>query len=353
MNLRKISVVIPVYNVEKDLDRCISSVIMQDFQELEVILVDDGSTDASGAMCDAYQDQYQNIKVVHQKNGGLAAARNTGLRYATGDYVSFVDSDDYLEENAYLDLARYIQKNKCDICYFGHYRETETQKLAYDIVPSTLIYSEKEEILGRFLSGALNGRNSGKGECFTGLSVCCGVYSRRLLEEHGIIFASEREILSEDIVFNLQACMHAQRIAIYPHYLYHYVTRGQSLTQKYRRDRFEAALRMDAALRTVAQNNHLSELLEQGIMNCFFMNLIVCLKQEVLYEKANGHQRVMEKLKRIGNNPETRRYLKIYRSKDWKRHFLLEILRHKRWNILYWSIYTWINAERFITKLRK
>ena len=352
MSLKRISVIIPVYNVENDLDRCFCSVINQDYEDLEVILVDDGSTDSSGAMCDKYQEQYPNIKVIHQKNGGLSAARNTGLRYATGDYVSFVDSDDYLEENAYIELARYIEENSCDMCLFGHYRETDNQKIAYDVVPDKLIYSNKEEILGEFLSGVLNGRNSGKGECFTGLSVWCGLYSRTLLEEHEITFVSEKEILSEDIVFNMQAYIHSEKIAIYPKYLYHYVLRGQSLTQKYREDRFEAAVRLDSTLREVAQKNHLSELLAPAIQNCFFMNLIVCLKQEVIYEKINSHKKAMENLKIIGNNPRTEMYLETFKPQGMKRKIMTNALKHKRWSLLYWGIKAWITADGFTTKKR-
>lgn len=350
MNLKKISVIIPVYNVEKDLDRCMDSVIKQDYKNMEIILVDDGSEDSSGFMCDKYQEQYQNVKVIHQTNGGLSDARNTGLRYATGDYVSFVDSDDYLEENTYISLADYIDENDCDICFFGHYREINAQKIAYDVVPEQLIYSQKEEILGKFLSGALSGRNSGNGEGFTGLSVWSGIYSRKLLEEYGITFVSEKEILSEDIVFNMQACIHAQKIAIYPQHLYHYVLRGQSLTQRYRGDRFDAAVRLDSTLVDIAHNNQLPKLMAAGIQNCFFMNLIVCLKQEVIYAKQNGYKIAMENLKSIGNNPRTELYLQKYKPKGIKRRILICTLKHKRWNTLYWIIKMWITADNLTSK---
>jgi len=90
----KVSVIIPVYNVEPYLERCVKSVVGQTYQELEIILVDDGSKDGSGKLCDKLADSDSRIKVVHQKNQGLSGARNTGIRQATGEYVVFLDSDD-------------------------------------------------------------------------------------------------------------------------------------------------------------------------------------------------------------------------------------------------------------------
>ena len=96
-----ISVIVPVYNVAMYLPQCLDSILGQDHENLEVILIDDGSRDESGEICDAYARRDSRLRVIHQKNGGAAAAKNAGLRIATGEYLSFVDSDDYLEPNVY------------------------------------------------------------------------------------------------------------------------------------------------------------------------------------------------------------------------------------------------------------
>lgn len=93
----KVSIIVPVYNVEKYLDKCILSLVNQTYKNIEILLIDDGSTDLSGVMCDDYARQYSNIKAFHKKNGGLSSARNFGMQYVTGQYVAFVDSDDYVE----------------------------------------------------------------------------------------------------------------------------------------------------------------------------------------------------------------------------------------------------------------
>ena len=338
MNSIKISVIIPVYNVEKYIEKCLKSVLAQNYSNLEIILVDDGSTDSSGKLCDRYQELYSDLKVIHRENGGLAAARNSGLKCASGDYITFVDSDDFLEPDAYNRLSEFIFGEDCDICYFGHYRENESKIIKYDIVPSKRIYSSKEEILGKFLAGALKGKNCGTGESFTGISVWCALYKRMLLFENEITFRSEREILSEDIIFNLEACIHANKVSIYPDYLYHYVFREQSLTKDYRKDRFEAALRMDTLLHSIANDNNLEALLYDGIRNCFVTNLIVCLKQEVIFEKINGHKMTMERLKSIGTNETTVKYIEDSKTTGDRRQFLIDMVHKKRWNLVYLCI---------------
>lgn len=110
-----ISVIVAVYNIEKYISRCIESIQNQTFTNLEVILVDDGSTDSAGEICDAYAEKDSRIKVVHRKNGGLSAARNTGIDIATGDYISFIDGDDWIEPNMYEMMANQVSEHRADL----------------------------------------------------------------------------------------------------------------------------------------------------------------------------------------------------------------------------------------------
>lgn len=124
----KISVIIPVYNVEKYLKRCIESVINQTIKDLEIILVDDGSTDSSGRICDEYAKKDKRIKVIHKENGGLSDARNAGLDIARGYYISFVDSDDYIDNNMIEKLYYGCTKNNTDIAICDKILELENGK---------------------------------------------------------------------------------------------------------------------------------------------------------------------------------------------------------------------------------
>lgn len=114
--MKKISVIIPVYNAEKTLERCIDSVLKQDHRDLEVIVIDDGSTDNSPYLCDLYTNKDKRVITVHQENGGVCKARNAGLALATGDYITFLDNDDYLKDHAYSTMIDYLENNVADIC---------------------------------------------------------------------------------------------------------------------------------------------------------------------------------------------------------------------------------------------
>jgi len=119
--MERISVIVPVYKTEAYLDRCVQSIVDQTYTHLEIILVDDGSPDNCPQMCDAWAEKDSRIRVIHKENGGGAQARNTGLEYASGEYIAFVDSDDYLFPSMYQVLLDILKKTKCDIAECDYY----------------------------------------------------------------------------------------------------------------------------------------------------------------------------------------------------------------------------------------
>lgn len=133
----KVSVIVPVYNVEKYLKKCIDSLLIQTYEDIEIILIDDGSTDSSGEICDSYSKKDSRIKVIHKKNGGLSDARNKGLDLASGQWVTFVDSDDYVTKNYVERLLSLLIANNADISIATYtyitekkYKNRETGELA-------------------------------------------------------------------------------------------------------------------------------------------------------------------------------------------------------------------------------
>ena len=110
-----ISVIVPVYNVEKYLKKCVNSITSQTYENLEILLVDDGSTDLSGQICNEFEKNDARIKVIHKKNGGLSDARNAGLDRAKGQYYAFIDSDDYIQDNTIEIMLNAVKKNKSEI----------------------------------------------------------------------------------------------------------------------------------------------------------------------------------------------------------------------------------------------
>ena len=115
-NKYNISIVVPVYNVANFLDECIKTILDQSYDDFELILVDDGSTDESGSICDYYSKLDERVKVIHQKNGGLSDARNTGINISNGQFITFIDSDDYIAKDYIEKLYFSIIENNADIC---------------------------------------------------------------------------------------------------------------------------------------------------------------------------------------------------------------------------------------------
>ena len=154
METELISVIVPVYNVERYLRRCVDSILHQTYRNLEVLLVDDGSTDASGAICDEYAAQEERVTAVHQKNGGLSAARNAGLERAQGTYLCFVDSDDFLDSRMLETLCRDLQEQDADVAVVGFRmfeREDELGDFAWNKLYKRELFRDIRYPLGRMM----------------------------------------------------------------------------------------------------------------------------------------------------------------------------------------------------------
>ncbi|WP_244834586.1 glycosyltransferase [Clostridium sp. BJN0001] len=140
-----ISIIVPVYNVEKYLEKCVNSLINQTYKNIEIILVDDGSKDSSGEICEKLSQKDSRIFVVHKKNGGLSSARNEGLKYAEGSYIGFVDSDDWLSPNMYETLYDILIKNDADISYCKFFKTSnETSEIPKENENKISVFNNKE-----------------------------------------------------------------------------------------------------------------------------------------------------------------------------------------------------------------
>lgn len=221
MNEEKISVIIPVYNVQECLDLSIKSILDQTYSNLEIILVDDGSTDRSGDICDEWGKMDDRIKVFHKKNGGLSDARNYGLQMATGDYISFIDSDDYIDSMFYEKLYSLIKHYNVDIscCRFDIFDEIEYAPW-YSEAP---IADGHDECMDARLF-LLNTTDFKHG--YTTPSVWDRLYHRSVLE--GIEFPKGKNY--EDVFFSTYVISKSKKIAFLDECLYHYRVRKGSLS---------------------------------------------------------------------------------------------------------------------------
>ena len=148
----ELSVIVPVYNVEKCLEKCIESILNQTFKNYELILVDDGSPDNSGKICDEYAKKYSKIRVIHKKNGGLSQARNVGISVSKGEYLSFIDSDDYIASDMFEFLMKNLKENNADVSVCGIY-DCYKDKIVHQCKDQKFLILDNETALSEALIG--------------------------------------------------------------------------------------------------------------------------------------------------------------------------------------------------------
>ena len=233
----KISIIIPVYNVEKTLSKCINSVLAQSFSDYEIILVDDGSPDGCPDICDHYRDHHENITVIHQKNSGLSAARNAGLDAARGSYVMFLDSDDYLSENC-LDV---LYHPDADMIIGSFVRVFNNGNLRYQKARKDL-YISYEHFAGTMPALLREKRLN---------YVHAKLFRRSVIEENGLRFEDDSMTSAEDTVFNFAFLQYCRGIYVSGRPVHFYVQNPDGLAVRFYPDRHDRYKTLDRYLRKI------------------------------------------------------------------------------------------------------
>ena len=231
-----ISIIVPVYNVEKYLNQCVNTLINQTYFNIEIILVNDGSTDKSGSLCDELSKSDNRIKVIHKKNEGLGLARNTGLEYINGKFVTFIDSDDYVDTNLIEELYYNLKNNNADTCIGGFKRVNDLGKIIFKESYEKNTYEDnyiKNNLLMKML-----GSSPEKSDAIR-MSVWNVLFSVEIIKNNKLKFVSERKFISEDIIFDIDYYQFAKKVVIIDTVAYNYRVNNESLTRKYKEDRFE------------------------------------------------------------------------------------------------------------------
>lgn len=296
----KVSIIVPIYNVEKYLDRCMQSLLNQTLKDIEIILVDDGSPDHCPQMSDEYAKNDPRVKVVHKNNGGLGYARNSGLDVATGEYVAFVDSDDYTSVEAYEVLYNKAKDTDADIVYAGFIMQnsdgTESNCFMLD-------HTWEGKEITAFLQSMIFDTKPDIDTIW--MSVWNGLYKRDLIERNKIRFFSEREYLSEDILFHTMLIPLCKKIVCIPQTFYHYCYNGTSLTHSsFNVRKIGCNIRLFEKLSKIAEDYHLPEIKKEIFL--FFENYTrgIILRGIILSDRSMAEKR------RLCN--------KVYGYKGWK-----------------------------------
>lgn len=248
-----LSIIVPVYNVEDYLPKCIDSIINQTFHQLEIILVNDGSTDTSPQICDAYAKKDARVKVIHQLNAGVSVARNKGIEFATGDYITFVDSDDWLEpimyENMYA-ITQLEQPSDVIMCDFNAVKKSSKEEISATIRKG---FYSKQHIIDELYPTLLVKEDFGRVPI---VSVWSCLFKRSLLIGYNIKFDADL-LYSEDYLFMAEVIIRANSFYyLKENYFYNYLQYEESRSKKYQSVWWENLLYLNRELEKLLKNNN-------------------------------------------------------------------------------------------------
>ena len=307
-----LSVIVPVYNVEKYLDRCVQSLVNQTLKDMEIILVDDGSTDTSGSLCDDYARRYEKISVVHKENGGLTSAWMAGVRASKGDYLGFVDSDDWVDEDMYQTMYEKAKEKQVDMVCCGLIKEFENAKRENTYLTDRLEqdYYEKEDIIKRicpvfFCDGSFDSRA-------IPASRCMKLYRSELVKQN-MQYCNENISIGEDLVITFATFLDCESIyTFHDYYPYHYWINESSLTGKHDKDYIDKLIALREQLLYINEKKNRGYDYRQQIMSDFLFLTLMCIKEEVHKNREESFGKVIKNVAGICQSPQVQEALEEY-----------------------------------------
>ena len=283
----KISVIIPVYKVEPYLRQCLDSVVNQTYKNLEIILIDDGSPDNCGKICDEYAERDERIVVIHKKNGGLSAARNDRLKLAAGQWISFVDPDDWCELDMYEKSIAKAIETSADMIIFSPYQNSRHKEERIHAF-STDFVTEDPKMISQLQLSALNvyytplsqDHRWGQGFPWDRL------YKSSVIKDNNLTF-SESVRANEDVIFNILAFQYVKKVAFFDLALYHWRMNPASIGHKYTPDRVEVDREVYQVMEDIGKTYGLSEEYFQAVY-LRTVNNILALGQRCFFHPAHN-----------------------------------------------------------------
>ncbi len=255
------SIIVPVYKVEEYIDKCVMSILNQTFSDFELILVDDGSPDRCPQICDEYAKRDVRVTVIHKQNGGVSSARNEGIKVAKGDYIWFVDSDDYVEEKSLEILSDYIHNTPADLYVFEHGFFEKYEVTDFDSLLCDHYY-----------------------KYHFGFEPWNKVYKRSLITGNKLFFDTQEKV-GEDLLFNINYYTKIKSCLFINEKLYHYVVRENSAMTTVDRERYKKQMRLFFKIRDLLKDS----VPQENIAILFMMHMVSGLNQS--FESSNFFRR--------------------------------------------------------------
>ena len=331
----KLSVIIPVYNAEKFLDKCINSILNQPYKDLEIVLVDDSSTDASAAICDGYAENYDFIKVIHKEHRGPIHTRKAGFLNSCGEYVSYIDSDDYIEPGMYEYMMKKISEHDADIGICDIVIEIENLRIPIYKDISEGFY-DKERLQKEVYPSMLY--SSGLNEPSVAPSLCTKIIKRSVFEKI-ILNAHENIYYGEDAICSYPCLLDAQSVYITKgKFFYIYRQSIYSITKKYDRQFIDKLKLLISILETEFDKRNFDTKTQ---LDCYIaLQLVHCLRGELLNNTEISFRQRIKKMKTYLSYPRFQKVFETVRKENVDRKLKIKLyVAEKRYMYLMYLMF--------------
>lgn len=321
-----ISIIVPVYNAQDYLEDCVASLIGQTYKNIEILLINDGSTDQSPLICDRFADEDNRIRVFHKENGGTHTARNLGIQQAKGDYVMFIDPDDWFDTNTVDTLVSEIEKHNLDVVRFNYVREflVHSAVKPNTLLPTQACFGEECLKVCRQAIGLI-GEELENPESLNFLSsVCFAAYKKSIIIEHNLKFVNIREIATfSDGLFNIAFLMRANSFKFIDKCFYHYRKyNAASATSNYRPDFLKRQMIMFGYMEQMVKEIDCEECYEAYNNRIVLSTMEMCLN---VTKCSNSFSDKYKEIKTVLNNPAHKKAYKKFALKylplKWKIYY--------------------------------
>lgn len=321
----KLSIIIPVYNVELYLDKCIESIRNQTLREIEIILVNDGSTDSSGYICKKYAELDSRIKIITKPNGGLSSARNAGIKASKAEYIGFVDGDDYIASDMYKVMYEKAIENNCDIVISQLKQDISNRN--YNYMYPEYKKLDREFIIDTLIPNILSGKNE--------MFVTNKIYRKSIITKNNLEF--KKTTIWEDKIFNLELYPYINSMYYIPKQFYTYRVVWGSMVRKYHKDKFDVVSKIyDIQLSIMNKCNIKDVNTINKHQKCFLNNSIVCISEQYIIKQYNDRKIQYNKI--IENNNFQKILNNKYATLDKDNKFIFRVIetfiRKKRYLLM-------------------
>lgn len=308
-----VSIIVPVYNVEPYLNECIQSIVSQTYKDWECILINDGSTDRSGEICDQWVNKDERIKVIHQFNQGVSTARNTGILHAKGEFIAFVDSDDWVEKDYLTTFTRHLSQHSSDLCVSGIIQDFKDGTNQTYTPNNQISFCLSSENVQHFID--LNRK-------YLLYGPTANLYRKSIIQEHNIRFRTDLSY-GEDLLFNYEYLEHVKNITCIDKAYYHYrIIGSNTLSSKLRQDQFETDYTQWKVLQSFYQrkelwNKEAKELLYQRLWGIIYDGLFLFPKLK------NANYQYIKQILSIPEIQDLKSYKDLFSCKAWIKQAIL------------------------------